>query len=110
MAAVAVVSLGLLAGAPAFAQIPGVPTTPENDHQLPVRINSPKQRQKDKLALRDYNFQQLKKHAKRLSEMAASLEKQIDESNANVLSLKIVKKAAQIEKLARKIKTEAKSN
>lgn len=77
--------------------------------QLP-RVNSPKRSEKQKQALLDYNFKQMKKHAKRLAELATSLQKEIEKSNEDVLSLEIVKKAEQVEKLAKKIKNEAKGN
>ena len=55
-----------------------------------------------------YNFKKLKQHAEDLTELAKSLQEEIEKSNQNVLSLEIVKKAAQAEKLAKKIKNEAK--
>ncbi len=56
----------------------------------------------------DYNYKKLKQHAQDLAELAKSLQAEIEKSNENVLSLEIVKKAEQAEKLARKIKNEAK--
>ena len=50
----------------------------------------------------------MKQHAHDLAELAKSLQTEIDKSNENVLSLEIVKKAEQAEKLAKKIKNEAK--
>ena len=44
-----------------------------------------------------------------LAELAKSLQNEIEKSNANVLSLEIVRKAAKAEKLAKKIKNEAKA-
>lgn len=65
--------------------------------------------QKRKQALVDYNFKKLKKHAAELAELTKSLREDIEKSNANVLSLKIVRKAEKAEKLAKKIKNEAKA-
>jgi len=56
----------------------------------------------------DYNYKKLNQHAHDLAELAKSLQTEIEKSNENVLSLEIVKKAEQAEKLARKIKNEAK--
>lgn len=56
----------------------------------------------------DDNFKKLKEHAQDLAELAKSLQAEIEKSNENVLSLEIVKKADEAEKLARKIKNEAK--
>ena len=68
----------------------------------------PKPNEKQKEALVDYNFKNLKKHAADLAELARALQKEIEKSNPNVLSLDIVKKADDVEKLARKVKNEAK--
>ena len=50
----------------------------------------------------------MKKNADQLAEMAKALQNQINHSSENVLSLDIIKKAEEIEKLARKVKNEAK--
>ena len=71
--------------------------------------NFPLTSRKRKQALVDYNFKKLKKHAADLAELAKSLQNEIEKSNANVLSLEIVRKAAKAEKLAKKIKNEAKA-
>ncbi len=63
---------------------------------------------KRKQALLDDNFKKMKKHAEDLTELAKSLQAEIEKSNENVLSLEIVKKAEQAEKLAKKIRDEAK--
>lgn len=69
-------------------------------------LQRPNQRQKH--ALVDSNFKKLKKHAADLAVLAKSLQKEIEKSNENVLSLEIIKKADEVEKLARKVKNEAK--
>lgn len=108
--------VGLL-GSPAGAagQMQGQDTIPSRgtprQNRLP-RINPtrfPKPSRKQQQALLDNNFKQMKKHADDLAELAKSLQKEIHDSNANVLSLEIVKKAEQVEKLAKKIKKEAKA-
>ena len=68
----------------------------------------PRPNEKQKQALLDDNFKKMKKHADDLAELAKSLQKDIQESNENVLSLEIIKKADQVEKLAKQIKNEAK--
>jgi len=74
----------------------------------PPATDSPRRTEKQKDALLKYNFKQMKKHASELTELAQSLQKQIDQTNENVLSLEVVQKAEEIEKLAKKIKNEAK--
>jgi hypothetical protein len=95
-------------------QIPG--STPQNPRQ-PSQGNRfppeapegfPKTSQKRNKAILDYNFKKLKEHAQDLAELAKSLQAEIEKSNENVLSLEIVKKADEAEKMARKIKNEAK--
>jgi hypothetical protein len=84
-------------------QLPG-----QNRFPTESQTGFPKSSQKRKKALLDYNFKKLKQHAQDLAELAKSLQAEVDKSNENVLSLEIVKKADQAEKLARKIKNEAK--
>lgn len=113
--------LGLWGGPPcasgqSFGQLQGpVPSASQqvpDQNRFPTQSPSPgrfpKHSQKRKKALLDYNFKKLKQHAQDLAELAKSLQTEIENSNENVLSLEIVKKAERAEKLARKIKNEAK--
>lgn len=68
----------------------------------------PRTRQKQKQAIVNDNFKKLKQHSQELAKLAKSLQNEIEKSNENVLSLEIVKKAEEAEKLAKKIKDEAK--
>ncbi|HEV2232379.1 MAG TPA: hypothetical protein VGV68_03115, partial [Terriglobia bacterium] len=63
---------------------------------------------KEKKAILKSNFEKMKRNAADLTVLAKSLQEEIDKSNMNVLSLKVVEKAEKIEKLARKIKEVAK--
>lgn len=126
VAATAVIALwcflGVLpgVGGQAFAQMIGSqnPNPLQNNRQTILNERFPqipsvrlsKRTEKQKQALLDYNFSEMKKHAKRLAELATSLQKAIAKSNENVLSLEIVKQAAKVEKLAKKIKNEAKGD
>lgn len=85
------------------SQIPGPPSLPQ-----PMSPSPSETTQRQKEALVKYNFKQMKKHADQLSKLAQSLQKKIDQSNENVLSLDVVRNAEKIEKLAKKIKDEAK--
>ena len=71
-------------------------------------MDLPRRTEKQKEALLKYNYKQMKKHADRLAALAQSLQKKIDQTDPNVLSLVVVEKAEEIEKLAKKIKNEAK--
>ncbi len=50
----------------------------------------------------------MKEDAKELAALATSLQGDLDKSNVNVLSLQVVEKAEKIEKLAKRIKSNAK--
>jgi hypothetical protein len=111
--------LGLVGGPPGAAgqsigqsqgSIPNPPHQVPNQNRFPMESPEgfPKASQKRKKALLDYNFKKLKQHAQDLAELAKSLQTDIEKSNENVLSLEIVKKAEEAEKLAKKIKSEAK--
>ncbi len=52
--------------------------------------------------------QQLKKDAEKLLELATELKQYVDKSNENTLSLDVIKKADQIEKLAKSVKDKMK--
>lgn len=65
--------------------------------------------QKQKTDIVRANFQRTKKDIAKLSKLVQSLQDEIDKTNPNVLSLSIVNKATRIEKLAKRIKDEAKS-
>jgi hypothetical protein len=75
---------------------------------LPPTNSTQGRTEKQKEALVKSNFRQMKKHANELAELAQSLQRKIDQTNENVLSLEIIQKAEEIEKLAKKIKSEAK--
>jgi len=100
-------SFGQLQGTVPNAQ-QQVPNQNRFPTQSPAPGHFPKRSQKRKQALLNYNFKKLKQHAHDLAELAKSLQTEIEKSNENVLSLEIVKKAARAEKLAKKIKNEAK--
>ncbi len=54
------------------------------------------------------NFSKMKDDVDELAQLAKSLQEEVDKTNADVLSLKVVDKAERIEKLAHKIKSTAK--
>jgi uncharacterized membrane protein YcaP (DUF421 family) len=88
-----------------------VPSAQQAPHTLPD-LNAdtkspltPKQQRE----LMKSNFEKMKRDADELAELAKSLQQDLDKSNQNVLSLKVLDRAEKIEKLARKIKNEAKA-
>lgn len=52
--------------------------------------------------------QEIKKDAEKLLELATELKQSVDKSNENTLSLDVIKKADQIEKLAKTVKDKMK--
>jgi len=88
-------------------------TTEPRQQQQPQPITSPDNgvspsltpRQKQDLL--KSNFEKMKKDTDVLLDLAKSLQKDLDGSNQNVLSLKVLDKADKIEKLAKKIKNSA---
>lgn len=93
------------------AQPPSVPGL-GNRSQIPLELpdtpdsTGPTAQQKKNLL--KYRFDTMKKDADKLSELATSLQKEIGKSNQNILSLDVLAKADKIEKLAKKIKENAK--
>jgi hypothetical protein len=59
---------------------------------------------KQKKELLKQNFEKMKSEANELVELSKSLQTDLDKSNENVLSLKVVDRAEKIEKLAKKLK------
>jgi hypothetical protein len=90
--------------------VPGPPGTPGGP--LPIISNttgiSPPLNATQKDALLKQSFKKTKADVAKLSKLVQALQKEVDKSNANVLSLSIIKQANNIEKLARKIKNESK--
>jgi hypothetical protein len=87
---------------PPLLQLPDPSAAPTMD--LPESI-----REKQKRELRKYRFKKMKEHGEELAKLAKSLQEDLDKSNENILSLKIVDKAQKIEKLAKKIQDEARN-
>ncbi len=83
---------------------PGAQEVPTPQIPPPPAPLSPKQRK----GLLKSNFEKMKRDVEELAALAKSLQEDINGSNENVLSLKIVDKAEKIERLAKKIKAAAK--
>ena len=90
------------------------PMLPENlgpqtdtDTSPPLSPAANAKRQRD---LTRSNYEKLKQEADELSDLAKSLQDELGNSNAGVLSLKVVQNAEKIEKLAKKIRSSAVEN
>lgn len=62
---------------------------------------------KQKKALLKDRFEKNKRRAAELVKLSKALQKELDKSNPDVMSLQVIKKAEKIEKLAKKIKDDA---
>ena len=90
-------------------QLPVSPPTSQQEHLPPPgEEHGPPLTKKQKQQLLKSNFEKMKRDGDELAELARSLQEDLDKSNQNVLSLKVVERTERIEKLARKIKTAAK--
>jgi len=90
-------------------QIQSVPNGQQQPQPIPPPDNRtpPSLTPKQKQDLLKSGFAQMKKDTDQLLELAKSLQKDMDKSNQNVLSIQVVGKAERIEKLAKKIKNTA---
>jgi len=93
--------------------------TPQNPVQIPRLGANPDDREDEAHAklekdmARKLNHErqvQLQRDTESLLKLATELKKYVDKSNENMLSLDVVKKAEEIEKLARSVKDKMKAN
>jgi hypothetical protein len=89
---------------------PGLLATPPQIQQpFPIREEEPTFpiTQKQKRELLKQNFKRMKRDAEELAALAKTLQEELNKSDENVLSLKIVDNAEKIERLAKRIKSTA---
>lgn len=82
--------------------LPTIPSTPDQPDMNPPPLTPKQQRE-----ILKSKYEKMKQEATQLADLAKSLQQDLDKSNADVLSLKVVDRADKIEKLAKKIKNEA---
>lgn len=110
--------LALCIGGPVWAQRPSqqppLPTLPDASQESDRRPNMPGDRTLDDIMrdnarkLNKQRQQDLKRDTDKLLDLATELKKYVDKSNENVLSLEVLRKAEEIEKLARSVKDKMK--
>ncbi|MCI0354054.1 MAG: hypothetical protein L0099_03300 [Acidobacteria bacterium] len=87
------------------------PSTPQSRRRFPqeepdpLREDLEKRRQK---ALKKEHFTKLKRDTDKLLELATELKTQVDKADENMLSLDVLKKTEQIEKLAKSVRDKMK--
>ena len=102
-----VLSLCALPGFPAQQQVPKDLTIPQPNgpgREEPPTLPPHIQKEMEKRA-NEQRQAELKRDAERLLKLSTELKEYVDKSNENVLSLDVLKKADEIEKLAHSVKT-----
>jgi geranylgeranyl pyrophosphate synthase len=82
-----------------------IPQSDESDPSLPPRI----QKEMEKKA-NEQRHTDLKRDTDRLLKLSTELKEYVDKSNSNILSLDVIKKADEIERLAHSVKTRMRGN
>jgi len=108
-----VLALGTLRGAGGFAQSMGSQTPDasvsgtrqQQDREDPFTLQQKKEIAKKQNELRQ---QEIKKDTDKLLELATELKQYVDKTNENIISVDVIKKAEQIEKLAHTVKDKMK--
>lgn len=88
---------------------PAPPTTQRRDPALVLEKESTAQiSRKQQQKILKYNFEKMKQDVDELAALAKALQDELDKTTENMLSLELVEKADKIEKLAKRIKNNAK--
>jgi len=94
-----------------FTQAPPTPQFPPAPGSEQQRDKGPLEQQADREAAKQRNVQReqdIKRDTAKLLELATELKQYVDKTNENVISLDVIKKADQIEKLAKSVKEKMK--
>lgn len=79
--------------------------TPENEPSVPPEMQKRMEKQANQQRQSD-----LKRDTDKLFKLSSELKEYVDKSNENILSLDVIKKADEIEKLAHSVKTKMRGN
>jgi hypothetical protein len=82
---------------------PGVPNDERFQHSAPSQKDMEKRANEQRQA-------ELKRDTDRLFKLSTELKDYVDKTNSNVLSLEVIKKAEEIEKLAHSVRTKMRGN
>jgi hypothetical protein len=94
-----------------FTQAPPTPTFPPPPGTEQQQRKTPAEEQVDRDLAKQRNVQReqdIKRDTEKLLELATELKQYVDKTNENVISLDVIKKAEQIEKLAKQVKEKMK--
>lgn len=96
-------------GRPNFPPVKPMPSPTSPNPNYPPGLNGPEQTPPDAKKLNRQNQVEIKADVEKLYELIGELREQVQRSDTNsTLSLSVVKKAQQIEKLAKQVKDRAK--
>lgn len=84
-------------------QYPGQAPAPQDEEHMRIEKEQAKKANEERQA-------QLKRDTDKLLSLATELKQSVDKSNENTLSLEVIKKADEIEKLAHSVKEKMKGN
>ncbi len=94
------------------SQGPPTPTFPPAPGEPSQRDKDPMAEKVEREAAKQRNLQReqdIKRDSEKLLELATELKQYVDKTNENIISLDVIKKAEQIEKLAKSVKEKMKS-
>ena len=94
-----------------LSQGPPVPTFPPAPGEIPQRNKDSMSEKIERDAAKQRNIQRekdIKRDSEKLLELATELKQYVDKTNENIISLDVIKKAEQIEKLAKSVKEKMK--
>jgi hypothetical protein len=97
----------IFAGIPAIAQRPVQPPPPSSEAQTEL---DREMQQKVQLEQQRKRFEQMKRDSQKLLELATELKQYVDQAGEHVLSLDVLRKAEEMEKLARRVKENMRAN
>ena len=100
-----IVVLALTVATP--AQRPTPPGNPQTGEGFPDESSTPLGR-KQKKELLKYNLKNMRNDAAEMARLANSIQEDLEKTTENEMPLKVVEKAEQVEKLAKKIKNRIK--
>ena len=84
---------------PQIQTVPGQRTPPEEDNTIPSDIQKAMQKKAN-----EQRQAELKRDTDRLLKLSTELKQYVDKTNENVLSMDVIKKAEEIEKLAHSVR------
>lgn len=95
-----------------LSQGPPVPTFPPAPGEVPQRNKDSMSEKIERDAAKQRNIQReqdIKRDTEKLLELATELKQYVDKTNENIISLDVIKKAEQIERLAKNVKEKMKN-